>query len=118
MKQVSFSDDVKKGQAVGNIRGEDCTWTVLGYKLGGDPTLDRAFKAGECATISDHKDNVHWFKATSETAFIFNIHVGNYNPENKKTASRVYVDPEGEKLAGGLIVAKKMSSAECHKKYG
>ena len=82
------------------------------------PTLARTFRAGECATISDHKDNVHWFKATSETAFIFNIHVGNYNPENKKTASRVYVDPEGEKLAGGLIVAKKISSAECHKKYG
>ncbi len=82
------------------------------------PTLDRAFKAGECATISDHKDNVHWFKAESEAAFIFNIHVGNYNPENPKSASRVYVDPEGEKRAGGLIVAKKMTSAECHKKYG
>lgn len=82
------------------------------------PTLDRRFKAGEASTISDHKDNVHWFKAESETAFIFNIHVGNYNRENKSSARRVYVDPEGEKTTGGVIVARKMTSTECHKKYG
>ena len=82
------------------------------------PTIDRTFKPGESSTISDHKDNVHWFKAESETAFLFNIHVMGYNPESKKSASRVYIDPEGEKTAGGLIVAKKISSAECHRKYG
>ena len=41
-----------------------------------------------------------------------------YNPDNKNPSNRVYVDPVGEKTAGGLIVAKKMSSSECHKKYG
>src|SRR5438128_961247 len=82
------------------------------------PTIDRMFKPGECSTISDHKDNVHWFKAVSETGFIFNIHVMGYNPDNPKTAARVYVDPEGERVAGGLILAKKMTSAQCHKKYG
>lgn len=82
------------------------------------PTIDRAFKPGECSTISDHKDNVHWFKADSETAFIFNIHVMGYNLESKKSAARVYVDPDGDKTAEGLIVAKKIGSAECHKKYG
>lgn len=44
VKLVSFSDDVKKGSSVGPIRGEDCTIQVLGYKLGGDPTLDKAFR--------------------------------------------------------------------------
>ena len=82
------------------------------------PTIDRTFRPAECSTISDHKDNVHWFKAESEPAFIFNAHVMGYNKENPKTAARVYVDPVGEKTAGGLIVAKKISSAECHKKYG
>jgi len=82
------------------------------------PTIDRTFKPAECSTISDHKDNVHWFKADSEIGFIFNVHVMGYNKENPKTAARVYVDPEGEKVAGGLILAKKMTSAECHKKYG
>jgi len=82
------------------------------------PTIDRAFKPGECSTISDHKDNVHWFKAESDTAFVFNIHILGYNAENKKPTGRVYVDPDGEKLEGGLIAAKKMTSADCHKKYG
>jgi hypothetical protein len=82
------------------------------------PTIDRSFEAGDCSTVSDHKDNVHWFQAQSETAFIFNIHVTGYNQESKKVPNRVYVDPDGEKVKGGLIVAKKISSAECHKKYG
>jgi hypothetical protein len=82
------------------------------------PTTDRAFKPGECSTISDHKDNVHWFKCDSETGFIFNVHIMGYNPENQKNAARVYVDPDGEKTASGLIVAKKVTSAEAHKKYG
>jgi hypothetical protein len=82
------------------------------------PTIDRTFKPGECSTISDHKDNVHWFKASSATGFIFNIHVMGYNPENQKARSRVYIDPEGEKTGGGLIVARKITSAEAHKKYG
>jgi hypothetical protein len=82
------------------------------------PTIDRAFKPGECSTVSDHKDNVHWFEAESDTGFIFNIHVMGYNPENQRPTGRVYVDPDGEKLAGGLIKAKKITSAECHRKYG
>jgi hypothetical protein len=82
------------------------------------PTIDRVFKPGESSTVSDHKDNVHWFMADSETGFIFNIHVMNYNPENKRPTGRVYVDPDGEKVSGGLIRAKKISSKACHEKYG
>jgi hypothetical protein len=82
------------------------------------PTIDRLFKPGECSTISDHKDNVHWFKCEGETGYIFNVHVIGYNPDNPKNGGRVYVDPEGEKLSGGLIKAKKISSSECHRKYG
>lgn len=43
VKVISFDDGLKKGKSIGPIRGEDCTWTVLGYKLGGNPTLDKAF---------------------------------------------------------------------------
>ena len=39
------------------------------------PTIDRGFAVGEHSTVSDYKDNIHWFTATSEPAFIFNIHV-------------------------------------------
>jgi len=82
------------------------------------PTIDRLFKAGDCSTVSDHKDNVHWFKASSETGFVFNIHVMGYNPENTKSSSRVYIDPAGEKTNSGLIIARKITSTEAHKKYG
>jgi hypothetical protein len=82
------------------------------------PTIDRAFKPGECSTVSDHKDNVHWFKAESDTAFIFNVHIMGYNPDNLNAPNRVYVDPQGKKTKDGLIVAKKISSELCHKKYG
>ena len=82
------------------------------------PTIDRKFEPGELSTISDHKDNIHWFKAESDAAFIFNVHVIGYDPKIKESSGRLYVDPEGEKLADGLIKAPKMSSADCHKKYG
>jgi hypothetical protein len=82
------------------------------------PTLDRAFKPGELSTISDHKDNVHWFKCKSETGYIFNVHVVGYDNKLSGSSGRLYMDVEGEKTAGGLILAKRMTSDECHKKYG
>jgi hypothetical protein len=82
------------------------------------PTIDRSFVPGEFSTISDHKDNVHWFQAESDQAFIFNIHVLNTNPENPNRAGRVYVDPLGEQLAGGLIKAPKISYGKANQMYG
>ena len=82
------------------------------------PTIDRAFKAGEHSTVSDYKDNVHWFKATSESAYIFNIHVMNVNPESKQRTGRIYIDPAGEKLSEGRIKARRIGSDEVLKLYG
>lgn len=82
------------------------------------PTIDRAFKPGECSTVSDYKDNVHWFQATSDKAFIFNLHVMDVNPGTTKATGRVYVDPEGEKVAGGAIRARLINFQEANQKYG
>jgi hypothetical protein len=82
------------------------------------PTLDRNFRPGEFSTISDHKDNIHWFTAEGETGFIFNVHVVDTNPENPKKPGRVYVDPIGEKLSGGLIKAPKISYGRVNQLYG
>jgi hypothetical protein len=82
------------------------------------PTIDRTFAPGEYSTVSDHKDNVHWFEARSDHAFIFNIHVNDTNPENPNLPGRVYVDPSGEKVAGGLIKAPKIDSSRAHQLYG
>src|SRR3954447_15750242 len=63
------------------------------------PTIDRGFAPGEFSTVSDHRDNVHWFtNLQNEPAFLFNVHVIGINPENTNVAGRVYVDPMGEKL--------------------
>ncbi len=82
------------------------------------PTIDRTFGPGEFSTVSDHKDNVHWFTAESRDAFLFNIHVNDINPENPKRPGRVYVDPMGEKLSGGLVKAPKISFGKANQMYG
>ncbi len=81
------------------------------------PTLDEQFSAGQYSTVSDHKDNIHWFKAKSKSAYIFNIHVLNVN-ENIQKGGRVYVDPFGEKLAHGLVKAKTLSKKQAYDKFG
>jgi hypothetical protein len=82
------------------------------------PTIDRTFQPGEFSTVSDHKDNVHWFMAESDHAFIFNIHVMETNPENSNRPGRVYVDPLGEKLSGGLYKAPKITYGKANQLYG
>ena len=82
------------------------------------PTIDRTFTAGECSTVSDFKDNVHWFQAQSEVAYIFNIHVMGVDPKAAVPTGRLYLDPEGEKLGGGLIRARRIDHDEAHKLYG
>jgi hypothetical protein len=82
------------------------------------PTIDRNFKPGEFSTVSDHKDNVHWFTAESEHAFIFNIHVNHSDPESSKQPGRVYIDPLGEKVSGGQIKAPKITYGKANRLYG
>lgn len=81
------------------------------------PTIDRKFVAGEYSSISDHRDNVHWFKATNNPGYIFNIHVLNVDPKINHSG-RVYIDPFGEKLADGKIKADKIRAADAFKKFG
>ncbi|HUY33390.1 MAG TPA: hypothetical protein VMV69_11635 [Pirellulales bacterium] len=82
------------------------------------PTIDRAFKPGECSTVSDYKDNIHWFKALTGPAYIFNLHVLDVAPGSQKPTGRLYVDPKGEKVEGGLIRAKRIEYEEANMLYG
>ena len=82
------------------------------------PTIDKTFGPGGHSSISDHKDNVHWFKALSDTGFIFNIHVLNVVRRKDIRTGRVYIDPDGEKLSGDRILAKKITPQEAFAKYG
>ncbi len=83
------------------------------------PTIDRKFGPAEYSTVTDFKDNIHWFKSASdEPAFIFNIHALDVNPGSSKRTGRVYLDPNGEKIQGGLIRARRIDHEEAHKLYG
>lgn len=79
------------------------------------PTLDKNFGVGACSTVTDLKDNVHWFTANTDQSFIFNIHVLSVKPGR---SGRVYIDPSGEKIAGGQIKARKIDHAEANRLYG
>ncbi|HTI49632.1 MAG TPA: hypothetical protein VL475_01720 [Planctomycetaceae bacterium] len=82
------------------------------------PTIDRKFTVGECSTVSDFKDNVHWFQSLSEPAFIFNIHVMEINPDNREPTGRIYVDPDGEKLKDGVIRARRIAYEDANRRFG
>lgn len=82
------------------------------------PTIDREYKAGEPSTVSDVKNNVHWFQSSSERAYIFNIHVLGLNPNGPAPTGRVYIDPAGERLADGSIRAARIGYKQAHQLYG
>jgi hypothetical protein len=81
------------------------------------PTIDKEFGPGGASSISDVKDNVHWFEALTDSAFVFNIHVMGLKT-NPKSPGRVYVDPNGEKIEGGKIRGRILDHEECTKLYG
>lgn len=103
----------------GDLRGRhyDRVADERGYMLI-RPTVDRTFAPGECSTVSDYKDNVHWFQALSEPAFIFNLHVMDVRPGSTLPTTRVYIDPQGEKLADGVTRARVISYKEANQLYG
>ena len=82
------------------------------------PTIDRKFVPGECSTVSDFKNNVHWFQALTEPAFIFNLHVLDVKPGTTLPTGRVYIDPKGEAIAGGLTRARLIGYKEANQLYG
>jgi len=82
------------------------------------PTKDKVCVRGDTSTISDQRDNIHWFKALTEPVFMFNIGVFGVNPGASFTG-RDYIDPvRGEKMKDGLIRARRLNVDEAYKLYG
>jgi hypothetical protein len=84
------------------------------------PTDDRTFQLGDAAAISDIRNNVHWFTALEDEALLFNVSVT--IPEHLRGSSasstgRIYLDPDGEALEGGLIRAPRASVSQLRAKY-
>ena len=80
------------------------------------PTIDRMAKIGESSTISDDKDNIHWFIANTETAFTFDVIMLDLN--NKQYDIHNLDIYESEDLKNGTIKAPILDVETALKKYG
>lgn len=93
-------------------RGGDDTHLIV------EPTLDKMFARGELSTVSDERNNIHWFKATSGPVFMFNVAVFGLDG-TKNFTGRDYIDPlGGDKLGDGTIRARRLTHTEAFKLYG
>jgi len=82
------------------------------------PTNDKVLEVGAVTTVSELKNNIHWFKALSEPVFMFNIGVFRINP-SETFNGRDCIDPVGgEKLKDGLIRARRIELKEAYALYG
>lgn len=80
------------------------------------PTIDRMAGAGDVSSVSDERDNVHWFVANTETAFTFDVIMLNLNQKEYDIQNIDILD--GESLSNGLIRAKILKVEDALKKYG
>ena len=80
------------------------------------PTIDCLFNVGEGSTISDEKNNVHWFEVKSDTAVLLNIHV-KYLQTGPNIPGRLYLNPLGEVRKDKTIIAPKLDFKEATKLF-
>jgi hypothetical protein len=81
------------------------------------PTIDRTFLPGDASTISDHRDNVHWFLAEGERGYLFNVHVHHIDPAVDQHG-RILVNPTVAPRADGRIRAPKIGAEESRALFG
>lgn len=82
------------------------------------PASDAVIVPGHVSTVSDDRDNIHWFQALTQPVFMFNIGVYRVDPD-KPSGDRDYVDPlRGDRLAGGLLRAPRLDRKAAYAAYG
>ncbi len=83
-----------------------------------EPTLDKHFARGELSTVSDERNNVHWFKAVKGPVFMFNVGVFGIDG-TKDFTGRDYIDPLGaQRLGDGTLRARRLDHKEAFRLYG
>ena len=83
------------------------------------PTIDKQFRAGDFSSISDQKDNVHWFVTTSDRAYTLDAIVDNLDPSRPFRFHIDFVDPDrASRDSGGSIRMPRIELDECLRRYG
>lgn len=80
------------------------------------PSIDRIAKVGDSSSISDEKDNIHWFVANTETAFTFDVIMLDLNDRSFDIHNLdIY---ESEDLKNGTLKVPILDVQTALKKYG
>jgi hypothetical protein len=83
------------------------------------PSIDRVFRPGDSSSISDQRDNVHWFVARSERAYTLDCIVDNLDPGRGFRYHIDFVDPQGaQDLRDGTVRVPRLGLDECLRRYG
>ncbi len=80
------------------------------------PTISKQIHPGSCSTISDERDNIHWFIADSETAFTFDVIMLNLNQAAYDIQNLDML--EAELIGEGLMRTPILNVETALKKYG
>ncbi len=83
------------------------------------PTIDRQFRAGDFSSISDQRDNVHWFVTASERAYTLDAIVADLDRARPYRFHIDFVDPDGASPgSGGTLRMPRLGLDECLQRYG
>lgn len=84
------------------------------------PSSDHTYAVGTVSTISDERDNVHWFTAGNTGAQLLNVmvRVGPHGRHHGLRPSRIYLDPTVASRSDGLIEARRMNVLEATRRFG
>jgi len=91
------------------------------------PSIDRPFRRGDFSTVSQDRDNVHWFTAEEDDSFMMDLGVAGLRPTGATHAlpaqswpSRLYLDvtpgPSPQSKNGTRVA--RLSEAEAYRIYG
>jgi hypothetical protein len=81
-----------------------------------EPTVDMLARVGSHSSISDAKNNIHWLKATTETAFTYDVLIVDLDGKKWDVDN---IDPHGaEKVSGNLLRVRKLNLEEALARYG
>lgn len=81
-----------------------------------EPTVDHLARVGSHSSISDEKNNIHWLRATTDTAFTYDVLIVDLKGDKWEVDN---IDPYGaEKIAGSRLRVRKLPVEEALAKYG
>lgn len=110
------------GRHFDRIEDEDESLTIR-------PTIDRRFQKGDFSTVSQTKDNIHWFTALEDNTFIIDFGVSNLKPSGSMQplphqqplkSGRIYLDIAKSHTLdeSGNLRTQRISETQAYQIYG